>query len=385
MAPDPAAADEDDEPTAIVPATGAAARTPAEAAGQRWFDQRLQDFVHALACDADGRSRTTEARQALGAAAQTLIARVVNQLPADQPAADWPRDAALQPEQLLANTFQVRMLLASGGVGQIYRVLHRDLRSDHAVKILHPRFMLDPALTALLVQEAEMLAAVRHPGVVGSLGLLRDGDGRMLLVTDYVRGGTLAGRLPHGPMPPADLLALARGLLGALHAVHAAGVVHNDLAPDNIILRDDACADPVLVDFGLAQPIDAGAGPAAVQLDFAGKLSWVAPERLGGTGCPADARSDLYSLGLVLAAAAGGRRLPMGHDTETARAARATVPPLPGVPDSMRPAVTAMLQPAPRDRPASAAAALALLEGSARQPAAAPWQRIRNAFRDRTA
>ena len=365
-----------DESTEIVPATAAATAPPAPAAagdgpplpeaGRSWFDNRLHDFVQALATDATGHPRSTDARQALAAAARDLIDRIANQRPLDEPDPGWPRDAVLQPHQLLANTFEVRSLVATGGVGQIYRARHRDLRTEHAVKILLPRHTLDPALTAMLITEARLLSRVRHPGVVDCLGLLRDTDGRLLLVMEHIRGGTLSARLHDGPLTEPELLSLARRLLESLAFIHAAGVVHNDLAPDNIILRDDNAADPVLVDFGLARPLDPAIAPEtdAVAIDFAGKFSWVSPERLSAPGAPPDPRSDLYGAGLVLAAASTGQRLAMGTDTASATAARQALPALEGVPQVLHPMLAALLQPSRDSRPGTADIALRLLNPS---------------------
>ena len=145
----------------------------------------------------------------------------------------------------------------------------------------------------MLVQEARLLARVRHGGVVGGLGLLRDGDGRLLLAMEHVRGCTLAARLAAGALPWPEVLALAHSLLAALGAVHEAGLLHNDLAPDNIILREDSAADPVLIEFGLATALDEHADQGAIELEFAGKLSWISPERLAGSAGAADARRPL--------------------------------------------------------------------------------------------
>ena len=364
-----------DESTEIVPATAAAtaplaAQTaagtgpPLPETGRNWFDDRLRDFVQALATDAKGHSRPTDARQALAAAARDLIDRIANQRPLDEPDPGWPRDAVLQPHQLLANTFEVRSLIATGGVGQIYRTRHRDLRTEHAVKILLPRHTLHPALTAMLITEARLLSRIRHPGVVDCLGLLRDTDGRLLLVMEHIRGSTLSARLHDGPLSEPELLALARRLLESLAFIHAAGVVHNDLAPDNIMLRDDNAADPVLVDFGLARPLDPAVAPEtdAVAIDFAGKLSWICPERLSAPGAPPDPRSDLYGAGLVLAAASTGQRLAMGTDTASAIAARQALPALEGVPRVLHPMLAALLQPSRDSRPDTADLALRLLD-----------------------
>ncbi len=337
------------------------------AAARSWFDDRLHAFLGAIAFDADHRPRPPLEQRALATAARDMIERLSLRTPGEA-SPDWPGAAVLQPNQLLANTYIVRAMVARGGIGEIYRARHRDLRTDHAVKILLPQHTLDMTLATMLQEEARHLSRVRHAGVVGCQGLLRDADGRLLLVMDYVRGATLSARLREGPMAVGDLVAMTHGLAAALGAVHAAGIVHNDLSPDNIILADDHCATPVIVDFGVARPM---VEPDDVQLlvDFAGKYSWISPEQLGpAAGAPPDPRSDLYSLGLVLAAAALGRKLDMGSDAETARAARRTVPPLEGVPEKLARLAAALLAPDLADRPASAAAALALLDGAPARP-----------------
>ena len=331
-----------------------------EQAGRSWFETRLRAFVAALLHDRSGARRTDVERRALGDAARDMIERLVSQT---EPAVTgWPAEATLQPGQLLANTFYVRALLARGGVGEIYRVRHRDLRTEHAVKILQPQHTLDTTLVSMLLEEARHLASIRHPGIVAGQGVFRDADGRLLMVMELVRGRTLAARLREGPLSPPDLMALATALLAALECLHGAGIVHGDLSPDNIMLEEDRCAAPKIIDFGLAQAVG-GAGDTAILVDFAGKFSWVSPEQLADGRAPLDGRADLFSLGLVLAAALTGQRLDMGHDRASAVAARRSVPPLPDAPAPWAALLRRLLSPSPADRPADAAA---VLDGLAR-------------------
>ncbi len=331
-----------------------------------WFNGRLGAFAAALSHDQAGRLRSPVERQALGDAARDMIERLVSRTSDASAAADWPANATLQPGQLLANTFYVRALIARGGVGEIYRVRHRDLRTEHAIKILQPQHALDPTLASMLLDEGRHLLRLRHPGVVAGHGLIRDGDGRLLMVMEFVRGSTLAARLREGPLAPAELSALATALLQALAGLHAEGIVHGDLSPDNIMLEADRCSEPKIIDFGLAQRV--GDADAAALVDFAGKFSWVSPEQLLGREQPIDTRSDLYSLGLVLAAASRGRRLDMGTDHASATAARASVPPLEDVPPPWAALLRSLLQPHPEQRPADAAAVLAQLAAPTSQP-----------------
>ena len=365
----------DDDPTQVVPATAAAAeprlgqprlaKSGLDAAcggsGRAWFDQWLLGFTDALTTHEDGRPRTDLERRALATAAREMIARIGWGRPAG-PA--LPPEAALSADQMLANTYQVRALIARGGVGEIYRTRHRDLRTDHAIKILLPRHALDTTLVTLMLNEARVLASIRHDGVVACHGLLRDTDERLMLVMDYLRGPTLAARLQQGPLSGPDLAALLHRLATTLAALHAQGVVHNDISPDNIILRDDDCRAATLIDFGLARSL-ADQEDTHVLVDFAGKYAWVSPEQLLGHDIRIDGRSDLYSLGLVIAAAALGRRLDMGHDLASARAARAVVPSLDGIDPAVGGLLRRLLGPAPVDRFQTADNLLEAMAGTA--------------------
>jgi serine/threonine protein kinase len=313
----------------------------------RWFDDRLDAFLSALVQDESGRLRTNTERRALAAAAREMIERIGW---SDQrtPAPRVDTAAALYPDQLLANTFELRGLIAKGGVGEIYRARHRDLRSEHAVKILQPRYALDSTLTMLMVNEARLLQSVRHEGTVGCQGLLRDSDGRMLLVMDYLRGETLSRRLRQSPLSDEEFHTLAQRLASALAAIHAQRIVHQDISPDNIMLVEDSCAEATIIDFGLARSL-AEPDETHMLVDFGGKYAWASPEQLAGPDSVIDTRSDLYSLGLVLAAASGCR-LPMGDDLPSARAARLTVPSLDEVRPALRPLLRGLLMPGKNDR-----------------------------------
>ena len=158
---------------------------------------------------------------------------------------------------------------------------------------------------------------------------------------------------------------MARGLAAA----HAVGVHHRDLSPDNVLLPGGKLDDAVIIDFGIARR-EGGSGPtlyAGGSHGFTGKTSYASPEQAGAIDAPVDQRSDMFSLGLVLAAAARGRPLPMGDDPASAVAARMRRPDLSSLPKPLQQLILPLLAPNPNDRPKS----LDGFAGSAR-PAPSP-------------
>ncbi len=263
-------------------------------------------------------------------------------------------DATFAPEQLLAGSFVVKTLISRGGMGEIYRVRHRDLGTDHAIKILRPAMLEEPSAVALLLDEARLLQHIRHDAILSCRCLLRDHDGRLMLVLDYLRGGTLGVRMLQGPIRAEGLRVLLLRLLDALDALQGYGIVHQDLSPDNVMLRNDSLHEATLIDFGVARVVHETDG-AHGAIDFAGKYSWASPEQLDPALAGAiGPRSDLYSLALTVAAAARGQKLDMGHDLASALAARRRRPHLDGVPPEIAPHLTRMLNPDPRRRPDAA-------------------------------
>lgn len=285
----------------------------------------------------------------------------------DDEAGEAPPDSSgwsLAPGAVMLNTFKVRTLLARGGMGEIYRVRHRDLKTDHAIKVIIPSYRDDPRIVGLFHSEGRLLRRVRHEAVVDCAGLYRDNDGRSMLLLEYVDGPSLSQLMRRGPLRLSALEALLRRLAGGLSAIHAAGLVHRDVSPDNILLPDDNPAAAKIIDFGVAAELRGGVTPRD-GLDFAGKFSFASPEQLGMHGGAIGVASDIYSLGLVIAAAARGEKLPMGQTMEQAVEARSGVPPLDTVPDRLRPVVKSMLHPDPRHRASDLSALVRALDNPA--------------------
>lgn len=195
--------------------------------------------------------------------------------------------------------YRVVAPLGEGGSGAVYRALDADGRLV-ALKLLHPHLGEDPAARRRLVREVAALQKVRHPAVARVLDAeVEQSDA--FVVTELVEGQDLAAWVrSHGPMPAQDLAELAEQLREALATVHAAGILHRDVTPGNVVMSERG---PVLIDFGIAH----GAEDARVTSTglVSGTPGYVAPELLEG-GHPTEA-SDWWAWAAVCTFAATGR------------------------------------------------------------------------------
>ena len=258
------------------------------------------------------------------------------------------------PGTVLGHTYVVEALLARGGMGEVYRAKHIELGTEHAVKVILPSLANDPKVSHLLVEEARKLGRVRNDAIVNYEGLFRGEGDLRYLVMEFIEGESLTKILSRRRLEPDEVLRLRNRLVQGLAAAHDRGIIHRDLSPDNIILPEGDVDRAKLIDFGIAKSANPG-DATVVGSSFAGKFSYASPEQVGLFGGQVDARSDIYSLGLVLAAAAigFGKALEMGASPATVIAARQRLPDLAAVPASLRPVIEPMLQPRPEDRPAS--------------------------------
>ncbi|WP_225769718.1 serine/threonine-protein kinase [Inquilinus sp. Marseille-Q2685] len=266
------------------------------------------------------------------------------------PAAPAEAGSALAPGTVVLHTYRIIRLIGRGGMGEIYQAEHRDQRTLHAIKIIRPDLVGDESIVNLFLREAEALRKIRHAAIVSYDGLFRDASGRLHLVMEYVDGPSLRDRLRDGPLAPDEIARLRDRLAAGLAEAHDKGIYHRDLSPDNVILEHGRLEQAKLIDFGIARFADPSMR-TLVGSRFAGKLSWASPEQIGLFGAQVDGRSDIYSLGLILAAAARGRPLEMGKTMTATVEARKATPDLDGVPPGLVTQITRMLAPDPRDRP----------------------------------
>lgn len=254
----------------------------------------------------------------------------------------------------LSGIYELDERIASGGMGEVYRG-HNIQTGDHvAIKIVLPEFARDQTILSLFRKEASILNHLSHDAVVRYHVFTIDPViGRPYLAMEFVDGESLFDIMRRGPMPGEDVRRLCHRLTSGLSAVHQAGAVHRDLSPDNIILPGGRVERAKIIDFGIAR--SATGGETLIGGKFAGKYNYVSPEQLGLYGGEVSEQSDIYSLGLVLAAALRGKPLDMSGSQYEVIEKRRTVPDLSGIDPDFQELLSAMLQPDPRDRPASMA------------------------------
>jgi serine/threonine protein kinase len=292
--------------------------------------------------------------------------------------------AVLPPGTVLGNTYVIEAVLGRGGMGEVYCAKHIELGTEHAIKIMLPNFANDPKIVQLFREEARKLGRINNAAIVDYEGFFRDENGLRYLVTEFVHGESLERILRRRRLEPNEVLRLRDRLALGLAAAHEMDIVHRDVSPENILLPEGSVDRAKLIDFGIAKSM-AASSATLIGDSFAGKYSFASPEQVGLYGGQVDLRSDIYSLGLVLAAAAigFGKKLDMGNSPATMLAARQRVPDLAEVPAPLRPVIAPMLEPRPDDRPPSMRALLGFEGDVVRQPAAAArhsaagWRRRR--------
>ena len=250
--------------------------------------------------------------------------------------------------------------IGGGGQAAVHRARHAESGAPAAVKVFHRQVWSDPAFRVRFRRERDALSALEHPHIVPILDSGEE-DGRGYLVMRLAGEGSLATRIATGPMRPGSALAILGGVADALDTAHAAGLLHRDVTPGNILLDP---AGPWLADFGIARRIDATILTGEGQL--IGTAGYMAPEVIGGAR--ATAASDRYALAVVAFEVLTGRRLFEAEGLGGVLYAHAhRTPPRPsrvlarlprGIDDVMGPA----LAKDPRERPASCRALIVSLE-----------------------
>ncbi len=269
---------------------------------------------------------------------------------------------AVKAGDIVAGRYEIERLAGQGGMGQVYRA--RDLRNGGHVAL---KFLLaaNADSTARFAREAGVLASLDHAAIVHYVGHGRAPTGETFLAMEWLDGEDLSARLAQGPLSLAETLEVALRVAGGIGHAHSRGVIHRDVKPGNIFLRDALVSQAMVVDFGIAR-----VGPRGVAGTRTGAVigtpGYLAPEQARGAR-DIDARVDVFALGAVLFECLTGEPLFVADHViallakvllDTPRRVRDVWP---DAPESFDDLVAQMLAREPSERPADAGVVLASL------------------------
>src|SRR5437762_3510400 len=212
---------------------------------------------------------------------------------------------------LQLGTYRIEAQLGEGGMGVVYRAFDTKLNRPVAVKFLSDE-LSDTAARRRFQREAQMASSLNHPHIL-TVYDAGEFDGRQYLITEFVDGGTLKSWVRAAERTWLEIIELLIGIADGLAAAHAAGIVHRDIKPENILVAKNGYAK--LADFGLAKLWETAGGELVTRTLSAGHtrpgmivgtLAYMSPEQAAGQ--PVDARSDIFSFGVVLYELLAGRR-----------------------------------------------------------------------------
>jgi hypothetical protein len=267
--------------------------------------------------------------------------------------------------------YTIQRALDRGGMGVLYLAVEPGLDRQVALKLIAPEAADDEVFARRFAEESKIAASIEHPNVVPIYAAGEEG-GVPYIAMRYVSGSDLGKRIRHqGPLEPEVAVALIAQVGNGLDAIHAAGLVHRDVKPANVLLSgSDGDAHAYITDFGVARNVATESGLTQTGR-FVGTLDYVAPEQI--SGARVDARADVYALGCLLFKLLTGE-VPFTGESEAARlyAHLNEPPPAPslqaeGVPMALDDVVIRALSKEPSDRQPSAGdlgrAAVAALHG----------------------
>jgi len=260
--------------------------------------------------------------------------------------------AVPQSDAVLAGRYRLDGKIATGGMGEVWRGEDTVLARPVAIKLIRAEFAGDTETLTRFRAEARHSAAVSHSGIAHVYDYGEDGPkGSPFIVMELVNGPSLTELLAGGPLPPGRVMDVVAQAATALAAAHAAGLVHRDIKPGNILIARGGIVK--ITDFGIAYA--AGSAPLTRTGALIGTPAYLAPERIAGS--PGSPASDLYALGIVAYECLAGTLPYSGTPVQVTLAySRRGLPPLPdSIPASVAALVTELTARDPAARPASAA------------------------------
>ena len=206
----------------------------------------------------------------------------------------------LEPGTVLKDTYRIDGLIASGGMGDVYRATHLRLQGGVAIKVLHRDLLNEEGLLARFRSEAKIMAALHHPHIVHVFDFDVTSDGVPYLAMELAEGNDLRTLTPQlQALSPLQISQIIDQIAGALGAAHAHGVVHRDLKPENVVLvpMSDGSLCAKVVDFGVSKA--RGIASITVEPALIGTPEFMAPEQAQGQSDLIDHRTDQFALGIL--------------------------------------------------------------------------------------
>ncbi|MEL6680940.1 MAG: protein kinase, partial [Pseudomonadota bacterium] len=216
------------------------------------------------------------------------------------------RRLSVEPGTIINNNYEIQSRINAGGMGEVYRGRNVHTDDQVAIKIVLDDLAHKDQIRALFLREANTLCKLTHPEIVRYFNFLHDQDlDRYCLVMEFIEGVPLSEWIQrNGPLKFGDAKRLLRRLAGGLEKAHRMEVIHRDLSPDNVMLRDGKVEEAVLIDFGIAK--SAEKTDASLHGQLAGKFKFISPEQLGHYDGIVGPWTDVYGLALLIAAAVRG-------------------------------------------------------------------------------